>query len=244
MDTKIITKTFLKETVYEKPHVLVVDDDDRLRDLLKRYLGENGYRVTTANSSAQARACLTGMEFDIMVVDVMMPGESGTSLTKSLRNKNKVPVLMLTAMGEPKDRIAGLESGADDYLTKPFEPRELLLRIAGILRRTENKVDIEPKNIKLLKMGNCLFDPQKDYLIRDGETIRLTRSEIDLLQFFSLRHNEVVERNTLCTHVGVDPNGRALDVQITRLRRKIEPNPKEPRYLKTVWGAGYMIQSD
>ena len=226
------------------PHVLVIDDDDRLRDLLRRYLGENGYRVTTANSAAEARAHLAGMAFDIMVVDVMMPGESGTSLTRALRETNDIPVLLLTAMAEPEDRIEGLESGADDYLTKPFEPRELLLRLAGILRRTQSAVEASPAGSTLLRLGDFVFDPSSEELSQEGETVRLTRSESDLLCIFARRPNETVTRDELCAHVNVDPAGRAIDVQITRLRRKIEPDPKDPRYLQTVWGAGYVLRPD
>ena len=226
------------------PHVLVVDDDDRLRDLLKRYLAENGYRVTTASSAAEARIHLKGLEFDIMVLDVMMPGESGTNLTKSLRKKNDIPVLLLTAMGEPKDRISGLESGADDYLTKPFEPRELLLRLAGILRRTDQRGNPESKSSIPLQLGTSIFDPKNNTLTKAGESIRLTRSEIDLLNCFALRPDETITRDELCEYLGIANSGRALDVQITRLRRKVEPNHRDPQYLKTIWGAGYLMRSD
>ena len=232
------------DEIIANPHVLVVDDDDRLRDLLKRYLGNNGYRVTTACSAAEARKHLTGMEFDIMIVDVMMPGESGTSLTKSLRINNNVPILLLTAMAESEDRILGLESGADDYLTKPFEPRELLLRLAGILRRAEQSVKKHQIETKPLHIGNSFYDPINNILTKSGYKVRLTRSETDLLNFFSRRPNEIINLDELCKNLGISATGRAIDVHITRLRRKIEPNPHDPKYLKTIWGSGYIMRPD
>ena len=226
------------------PHVLIVDDDDRLRDLLKRYLTDNGYRVTVASSAPDARRFLSGMEFDIMVLDVMMPGETGINFTKDLRKTNDIPVLLLTAMSETEDRISGFESGADDYLTKPFEPRELLLRITSILKRSDNYNESAKDSPLSLKFGEYIFDNITETLKHGSEIIKLTRSEVDLLKLFTTRPNETISRSELCSHSGVDPTGRALDVQITRLRRKIESNPKDPRYLKTIWGAGYLMRSD
>ena len=226
----------------ESPHVLVVDDDNRLRDLLRRYLGENGYRVTTASSAAEARAHLAGIAFDIMVVDVMMSGESGIVLTRALREHNDIPILLLTAMAETADRINGLESGADDYLTKPFEPRELLLRLSGIMRRT--RIAAPQGELQPLHFGACVFDLASEVLTQDGETVHLTRSECDLMGIFSSEPNVTLTRDDLCARVNVDPGGRAIDVLITRLRRKIEPDPGDPRYLQTIWGAGYVLRPD
>ena len=226
------------------PHVLIVDDDDRLRDLLKRYLTDNGYRATVASSAPDARRFLSGMEFDIMVLDVMMPGETGINFTKDLRKTNDIPVLLLTAMSETEDRISGFESGADDYLTKPFEPRELLLRITSILKRSDNYNESAKDSPLSLKFGEYIFDNITETLKHGSEIIKLTRSEVDLLKLFTTRPNETISRSELCSYSGVDPTGRALDVQITRLRRKIESNPKDPRYLKTIWGAGYLMRSD
>ena len=226
----------------EGSHVLVVDDDNRLRDLLRRFLGENGYRVTTAGSAAEARAHLAGMAFDILVGDVMMPGESGTELTRALRETSDIPILLLTAMAEPEERINGLECGADDYLTKPFEPRELLLRLTSILRRTHTAAPAAQRGP--VNLGACVFDLGTEELTREGAAVKLTRTEGELLSIFAGRPNVTLSRDELCEQVGADPAGRALDVQITRLRRKIEPDPRDPRYLQTVWGAGYVLRPD
>ncbi len=221
----------------EAPHILVVDDDTRLRDLLRKYLMDNGYRVTTARDAADARARLEGLLFDLLVVDVMMPGESGLELTESLRRTHRVPILMLTAMGEPDDRIAGLESGADDYLPKPFEPRELLLRIGSILRRSRTDGDGQ------VTFGAFSFDLRTGMLRRAGEIVRLTSGETAVLKVLARSPGLAVSRDELGrgTNAGV---GRAVDVQITRLRRKIEDDPKAPRHLQTVRGEGYVLWTD
>lgn len=231
-------------TAQEARHILVVDDDDRLRALIARYLGDKGYRVTGARDAADARAKLAGMAFDLMVVDVMMPGESGIELTRALRETRDLPILMLTAMGEPEDRIAGLESGVDDYLAKPFEPRELVLRIATILRRAAARPPLDAPLAPPLRLGAFRFDRNRDLLFEGDVPVRLTTAEAGLLRIFAAAPGRTLGRDALCHEIGADPTGRALDVQIIRLRRKIEPNPKEPRYLVTVWGEGYVLRPD
>lgn len=226
----------------KESHILVIDDDDRLRQLLKRYLAENGYRVTIAQSAKDARAVMQGIVFDLLVLDVMMPEETGIQLTRYLRETSAVPILLLTAMGEVEDRITGLESGADDYLTKPFEPRELLLRISTILRRGQGNV---PNiNESAIKIGNFEFDPDRGELNQNGETVRLTISEVRLLGQLVARAGETISREELCHKIGADPEGRALDVSIMRLRRKIEVDASAPRYICTIWGEGYTLRLD
>ena len=226
----------------EAPHILVVDDDDRLRTLLGRYLRDNGYHVSSASSAADARARLDGMAFDLIVLDVMMPGESGIDFTRGLRRSTTVPILLLTAMGEPEDRIAGLESGADDYLTKPFEPRELLLRVATILRRTAPPLPATPATC--IKIGEFRYFPARDQLLRGDEAVRLTTAEAGLLRVFAANPGQTLSRQALSQRLGGSTSRRAIDVQIARLRRKIEPEPQNPRYLQTVWGRGYVLRAD
>ncbi|MFQ5985660.1 MAG: response regulator [Alphaproteobacteria bacterium] len=223
-----------------RPHVLVVDDDRRLRELLRKYLSENGYLVSTARDAADARAKLESLSFDLLVIDVMMPGENGLDLTESLRRDSRIPILILTAMGEVDDRIAGLERGADDYLPKPFEPRELLLRIGTVLRRSEVPADT-PAGVRL---GPFYFDIDRGELRRNGEVVPLTSSEASLLRVLALNPRMTLSRDRLSREGGVGGNRRNVDVQVTRLRRKIEPNPKIPRYLQTVWGEGYVLRPD
>ncbi|MDP6571997.1 MAG: response regulator transcription factor [Rhodospirillales bacterium] len=222
------------------PHILVVDDDDRLRDLLGEFLHENGILVATACDAADARVKLASLEFDLIVLDVMMPGESGLEFCKDLRRKSTVPILMLTAMGEPEDRIAGLESGVDDYLSKPFEPRELLLRVHSILRRVA-KPPVAPAKVR---MGDAMFDPGRDELRRGGQPVHLTSVEAALLKALAERPGEILSRDELYERTGAGGGGRAVDVQVTRLRRKIEPDPRLPRYLQTVRGRGYVLRPD
>jgi len=224
----------------ELPHILVVDDDDRLRELLRKFLSENGFLVSTASDAADARAKLTGLAFDLIVLDLMMPGESGLAFGADLRSRSAVPILMLTAMGEPEDRIAGLKTGADDYLTKPFEPRELLLRIRSVLRR--HPQGEAPR--KEVRMGDVVFDPAREQLSRAGRPIRLTSVEASLLSALSERPGETLSRDELISLTGAGGEGRAIDVQVTRLRRKIEPDPRLPRYLQTVRGRGYVLRPD
>ncbi len=227
-------------------HILVVDDDARIRDLLKRFLTRNGYLVTVARDAAHASRLLASLAFDMLIVDVMMPGEDGFSLTRRLRDEIEVPILLLTARGDTNDRIAGLEAGADDYLPKPFEPRELLLRIAAILRRAAPPPlpEAAPKTIAL---GEARFDLLRGELRRGDEVIRLTSTEQALMRVFSRQPNEPVSRSRLAEELGGsagEVQERAVDVQITRLRRKIEADPKAPRYLQTVRGSGYMLTPD
>ena len=222
-------------------HILVVDDDERIRTLLKRYLARSGFLVTAARDAAHARRLLAGLEFDLLVVDVMMPGEDGLSFTRSLRPAVATPVLLLTARGEPADRIAGLEAGADDYLAKPFEPRELLLRIGAILRRVQPAATPEPPRV--LSLGDVRYDVARGELWRGSEPIRLTTTESALMRVFARTPHEPVDRLTLLAELD-DAQERAVDVQVTRLRRKIEADPRAPRYLQTVRGAGYMLAPD
>lgn len=228
-------------------HLLIVDDDERIRTLLRRFLVRNGYFVTTARDAAQARRLLAGLEFDLIVLDVMMPGEDGISLTRALRRNSQTPILLLTAKGDTDDRISGLEAGADDYLPKPFEPRELLLRIAAILRRMPTVESLGPK---FLTLGPLRYDAAKGELWQGETPVRLTGSEQTLMRRLAQTPGEAVDRPTLIEELGREPDEggenseRAIDVQITRLRRKIEPDPREPRYLQTVRGAGYMLVPD
>jgi two-component system phosphate regulon response regulator OmpR len=228
----------------DKPHILVVDDDHRLRELLRSFLSRNGFRVTGAADATEARDRLTSMDFDLMVLDVMMPGESGLDLAAALREQKKpIPILMLTAMGEPKDRIAGLERGADDYLPKPFEPRELLLRISSILRRavSQSTAPATTPADGVVRMGALIFDPRDGELTAGDKRIKLTDAERALLRVFALNLGQDMSRDALANLVGGDVNARTIDVQVTRLRRKIEDDPKFPRYLQTVRGTGYRL---
>ena len=223
-------------------HLLIVDDDDRIRELLKEFLAREGYRVTGAAHAGAARRLVELIEFDLIVLDVMMPGESGFDLTTWIRSQaslSKTPVLLLTAKGDPDDRIEGLSRGADDYMSKPFEPRELVLRIDAILRRTGGK-PIGPREVKL---GTAVFDMERLELIRDGVPQRLTEAEAQLLKTLALHAHAPVERMSLSPDTA-DITGRAVDVQVTRLRRKLEADPKNPRYLQTVRGVGYMLAPD
>ncbi len=224
----------------QSPHLLVVDDDARLRDLLRRFLSERGFRITTAKDAAAARHTLTGFEVDLIVLDVMMPGEDGFALTASLREYDQVPILLLTAMGETDDRIAGLAHGADDYLVKPFEPEELVLRIEAILRRSGRPAALPTVELRL---GDCVFDPARGELRRGAAAVKLTNGETACLRVFAASPGQTLSRRELCARAG-SASERAVDVQITRLRRKIEPEPKKPRYLRTVWGEGYALWPD
>ncbi len=223
-------------------HVLVVDDDRRLRDLLKKYLTGNGYRVTTAEDGQDAREKLRGLAFDAIVLDVMMPGETGVELARSLRQTSDVPILMLTAMGEAEDRIAGLESGADDYLPKPFEPRELILRIGSIMRRG-GAHNVGPSTPDALTLGEYMVDPARGELRHGAETIKLTDAESSLLKILAESPGITFSRAELGRRTA-GGRERSIDVQIARLRRKLERDPKSPRFLKTVRGKGYVLWPD
>src|SRR5688572_16436966 len=226
-----------------QPHILVIDDDKRLRDLIARYLAEQGYRVTAAVDAADARAKLAGITFDLLVVDVMMPGESGLELTQSLRESSLVPILLLTAMGEPGDRISGLETGADDYLVKPFEPRELVLRIRSILKRAGARTERQT-SVGAVKFGAFVFEIERRRLFKAGEPVHLTEAELELLFQLARRAGEPVSRDALAPQADESGESRLIDVQMTRLRRKIEDDPRFPRYLQTVRGQGYVLRPD
>lgn len=232
-------------------HLLIVDDDERIRSLLQKYLLRSGFWVTAARDAAHARRLLEGLEFDLIVMDVMMPGEDGMTLTRALRAQGTAtPVLLLTAKGETEDRIAGLEAGADDYLAKPFEPKELLLRINAILRRVPPSS--APEDFpKLLGLGPLRYDVGRGELWQGESLVRLTATESQLMRIFASCPGEAVSRGELVEKLGRDKGAggaqaqeRAVDVQITRLRRKLEADPKQPRYLQTVRGAGYMLSPD
>ena len=224
-------------------HLLVVDDDERIRGLLQKFLMRHGFLVTIARDALQARRLLAGLEFDLLVLDVMMPGEDGIALTRDLRAKMTVPILLLTAKGEASNRIEGFEAGADDYLVKPFEPKELLLRINAILRRVPQvKLDAGPK---VLHLGEVRYDLDRGEMWRGTDPVRLTATEAALMRIFAGQPGAAVSRETLVGDLGADASQeRAVDVQITRLRRKIEADPKQPRYLQTVRGEGYMLAPD
>ena len=223
-------------------HLLVVDDDDRIRELLKEFLAREGFRVTGAAHAAAAKRLLELLDFDLVILDVMMPGEDGLSLTSWVRSKaetSRTPVLLLTARGDPDDRIEGLSRGADDYMSKPFDPRELALRVEAILRRTGSK----PMGPKVVNMGSASFDLERAELSRDGHIQRLTEAEAQLLKTLAVHAHMPVERIALASETA-DVTGRAVDVHVTRLRRKLEIDPKNPRYLQTVRGVGYMLAPD
>ncbi|HUA53262.1 MAG TPA: response regulator transcription factor [Candidatus Sulfotelmatobacter sp.] len=221
-------------------HVLVVDDDARLRELLRRYLTEHGFRVTAAADTREARLRLADLAFDLIVLDVMLPEESGLELTHDLRRSSQVPILLLTAMGEVDDRIRGLESGADDYLTKPFEPRELVLRMRTILKRAAPL----PAKPAVVRLGDVVFEPGRQALRRGETLIHLTQAEAALLTVLAERPGVTLTRDDLSAAGIAASQARTVDVQVTRLRRKIEPDPKFPRYLQTVRGKGYVLQPD
>jgi two-component system phosphate regulon response regulator OmpR len=225
----------------DKPHILVVDDDTRLRELLRTFLSKNGFRVTVASHAAEARERLGVLDFDLIVLDVMMPGQTGLAFATEIRRSDDVPILMLTAMGETKDRIAGLETGVDDYLGKPFEPRELLLRIQNVLKRNRAAAGPAGEPQRMVSFGPFQFDQELGELTNKGKRAPLTDAETALLRVFTARLGEVLSRETLCKSVGAAVNERAIDVQVTRLRRKIEPDPSFPRYLRTVRGQGYRL---
>ncbi len=226
-------------------HILVVDDDTRIRTLIRRYLMGHGYRVSIAADAASARSYLQSLTFDLVVLDIMMPGEDGLSFTAALRDgvapgqETQVPILLLTARGAAGDRIAGLERGADDYLAKPFEPRELLLRIEAIIRRTRNRETGSGE----LRFGRCRYNADRGELLRDNEVVRLTTAEATLMDLFGRNPGETFSRTDLCerTNAGME---RSVDVQINRLRRKIEDDPRQPLYLQTVRGVGYVLVPD
>lgn len=220
------------------PHILVVDDDDRIRSLVSRYLNEHGFLSFTAASADEARDILKIGIFDALVVDVMMPGQNGRDFTKEFRANSDVPVMLLTAMGEIEDRVAGLQTGADDYLTKPFDPRELVLRLQAILRRRPS----ERAASKTYRIGRWSYDPQVPELVDGAEAVRLTDVEVNLLKALLRLPDTILSREELADLCGIDAGERTIDVQVTRLRRKLEEDSKVPRYLQTVRGKGYLLR--
>ncbi len=222
------------------PHILIIDDDRRIRDLLSRFLSENDFRISVASNAADARRKLTGLAFDLLIVDVMMPGETGVEFTQVLREKMDVPILMLTALSETEARIKGLEAGADDYLPKPFDPRELLLRVNAILKRS---VQPEIPAIEQVVFGPYTFTIASRELKNNGTLVRLTDREREIMVLFALNAGEIVPRQDL---LGNDNSTgeRTVDVQINRLRRKIELDPAQPNWLQTVRGLGYKLYVD
>jgi len=227
----------------QKPHILVIDDDARIRDLVVRYLSEHDFVVISACDAREAREALAQFEVDALVVDVMMPGETGFVFLKSLRDGgNDVPAIMLTARGEVDDRIEGLEAGTDDYLSKPFEPRELVLRLHAILKRgMAAREDLYQR----FRIGSWVFDGERALLRGDdGDDMKLTAMEVSLIKALGAQAGEPVSRDDLAAACGVDAGERTVDVQVTRLRRKIEADTKAPRYLQTVRGQGYLLRVD
>ena len=228
----------------DAPHLLVVDDDRRIRVLLSRYLQENSYRVTTAESAADARLKMQDLTFDLIILDVMMPGENGFEFTRSIRVTNPIPILMLTALNNVNDRLIGLELGVDDYLTKPFEPRELLLRIGSVLRRTAAPPpQAEAAAPDAVTFGPFTFKRARGELRQGEELIRITDRERDILNALTERIGSTVPREALINAESAS-NERTVDVQVNRLRRKLEADPANPQYLITVRGAGYRLQAE
>lgn len=232
-------KTLFSHT--NKPHILVVDDDDRIRTLLSRFLRDNGFMVSTAKNGNDALNVLKCAYYDALVVDVMMPEKNGIDLTKELRATSDLPILLLTALGEVNDRINGLESGADDYLAKPFEPKELILRLRSILKRKGNPIN---RSIDKFVIGKWIFLPDEDKLVSEtNEDVRLTSVEVKLLEALARHAGKILSREELARLCGVDGNDRTVDVQITRLRKKIEEDSRVPKYIQTIRGQGYMLKT-
>ncbi len=223
----------------QKAHILVVDDDTRLRSLLQRFLRESGFYVSTAKDAVCARQMLENYKFDLLIIDIMMPGETGLEFLRKLRDENGVPVILLTAMGETEDRICGLENGADDYLPKPFEPKELVLRIKSILKRTQS---VPTTEVEELNLGLCFYNiAKKELTTKQGNVIHITPIEQFLLNVLGQKPGQVFSREKLAEILGAGQSPRSIDVQITRLRKKIEKDSKNPRFLQTVRGKGYML---
>ena len=225
--------------VEEKKHILVVDDDDRIRELIKEYLENNNFYVTTAKHAEDAKNKIKLIKFDLIILDIMMPGQNGLDLAKEIKSSNDQPIILLTAMGETSDRISGLETGADDYLPKPFEPKELLLRIKNILKRIKKNKNLNP----ILKFGSIKVDLQKMSISSKKGEIKLNSAEKSLLETMVLSVGQVFQREQISKIVSLTKE-RAVDVMITRLRQKIEPDPKNPKYLQTVRGNGYVLWTD
>ena len=236
---KILRRTTLSEN---KAHLLLVDDDVRILSLLSAYLSQNDFLISSAHNSTEARCLLDYFEFDLLVIDIMMPGENGLELLENIRKRTNVPAIFLSAKGESKDKISGLEIGADDYLSKPFEPKELLLRLERLLIR--NKKGYTKETARHIQIGNKVFDLQRLELYQENHLIKLTNLEISLLNFFALNPAKTISREMVINNLDLSQgkrnlNKRNVDVQITRLRKKIEPDPANPRHLKTIRGKGY-----
>lgn len=235
-----MTQVQKPQDLHALPHILVVDDDDRIRTLVSRYLNEHGFLSFTAADADAAADILQVAAFDALVVDVMMPGKDGRAFTRDLRKSSDVPVLLLTAMGEVEDKIEGLSTGADDYLTKPFDPRELVLRLQAILRRRPK----ERHASKIFKIGKWTYDPETPEIVSADETLRLTDVEVNLLGALTRRAGEILSREELADLCGVDAGERTIDVQVTRLRKKLEEDSKTPRNLQTIRGKGYLLRAE
>ena len=236
---KILRRTTLSEN---KAHLLLVDDDVRILSLLSAYLSQNNFLISSAHNSTEARCLLDYFEFDLLVIDIMMPGENGLELLENIRKRTNVPAIFLSAKGESKDKISGLEIGADDYLSKPFEPKELLLRLERLLIR--NNKEYTNETARHIEIGNKVFDLQRLELYQENHLIKLTNLEISLLNFFALNPAKTISREMVINNLDLSKgkrnlNKRNVDVQITRLRKKIEPDPANPRHLKTIRGKGY-----
>ena len=223
-------------------HILVIDDDERLRLLLRRFLEESNFRVTDVGSTAEARGILAGLAFDMLIIDIMMPGETGLEFLQDLRQSNPVPALFLTALSETEHRITGLEFGADDYMSKPFEPRELVLRIKSILGRSTGVAQAEDET--RIGFGPYLFDIDAGMLTRNGERLHITTAEQKLLGSFAARPDEVLSRDDLAMAMDGSMQGRSIDVAVARLRSKLEPDPRYPVYLQTVRNRGWLLRTD
>jgi two-component system phosphate regulon response regulator OmpR len=225
--------------IEDKKHILIVDDDDRIRELIKEYLQNNNFYTTTAKNSEDAKNKIKLIKFDLIILDIMMPGQSGLELSKEIKETSDQPIILLTAMGGTSDRISGLETGADDYLPKPFEPKELLLRIKNILKRVKKNKNLNP----ILKFGVIKVDLEKMSIkSKKGET-KLNSAEKLLLENMILSVGQIFHREQISKIVHLSKE-RAVDVMITRLRQKIEPDPKNPKYLQTVRGNGYILWTD
>lgn len=223
----------------EKKHILIVDDDDRIRELIKEYLENNDFYITTAKHAEDAKNKIKLIKFDLIILDIMMPGQNGLDLTKEIKSTSDQPIILLTAMGETSDRVFGLETGADDYLPKPFEPKELLLRIKNILKRIKKNKNLNP----ILKFGDIKVDLEKMSIVSKRGEAKLNAAEKSLLEKMVLSAGQIFQRDQISKIVKLSKE-RAVDVMITRLRQKIEPDPKNPKYLQTVRGNGYVLWTD
>tara|TARA_B100001175_G_C19464500_1_gene618361 strand:+ start:693 stop:1385 length:693 start_codon:yes stop_codon:yes gene_type:complete len=224
------------------PHILIIDDDERLRKLLRKFLLSNQFLVTDAKNTIYAKKIMNSIIFDLVVLDIMMPGQNGLEFLNEIRKNSKIPVLMLTAMSTPENRLDGLETGADDYMTKPFEPKELLLRIQNILRRNVNSINLQKTNLDL-EFGPFFFNLDTQNLYKNGMSVHLTTSEQNLLKCFAESPNKALSRDNLNKMLGSKMEIRSIDVAITRIRKKIEQDQKYPIYLQTVRGIGWMLQT-